>query len=84
MAKRVTTTDLHQEVEQVKSEVRLIKDNHLAHMAQDIDELREEVKESRTFFQDRLDRLDNRIYLILGGVVTTLVTLLATILAGMM
>ena len=54
MAKRVTTQQLANEIEQ-------IKDNHLAHMADDIDELKQAVKENRTFFQDRLDRMDNRM-----------------------
>jgi hypothetical protein len=77
MAKRITTQELHSEIEQIKN-------NHLAHMAEDIDELRDAVKDNRIFFQDRLDRLDNRIFWILGMVLTTLVTLVATILGGMM
>jgi len=77
MAKRITTQELHKEIEQIKN-------NHLAHMAEDIDELQQAVKENRLFFQDRLDRLDNRIFWILGMVLTTLVTLVATILGGMM
>ena len=77
MAKRITTQELHKEIEQIKN-------NHLAHMAEDIDELRDAVRDNRIFFQDRLDRLDNRIFWILGMVLTTLVTLVATILGGMM
>ena len=77
MANRVTVKDLHNEIDQIKK-------NHLAHMAKDIDALQEAVKENRTFFQDRLDRLDNRIYMIMGGVGTTLVTLLAALIGGMM
>ena len=77
MAKRITTQELHSEIEQIKN-------NHLAHMAEDIDELKDAVKENRDFFIGRLDRLDNRIFWILGMVLTTLVTLVATILGGMM
>ena len=77
MANRVTVKDLHYEIDQIKK-------NHLAHMAKDIDELREAVKDNRTFFQGRLDRLDNRIYMIMGGVGTTLVTLLAALIGGIM
>ena len=65
MAKRITTQELHREIEQ-------IKDNHLAHMAEDIDDLKDAVKENRQFFTDRLDRLDNRIWWVLGMVLTTL------------
>ena len=77
MAKRVTTQELHKEIEQIKN-------NHLAHMMEDIDDLRDAVKENRTFFQDRLDRLDNRIFWILGMVLTTLVTLVATVISNAM
>ena len=77
MANRVTVKHLHNEIDQIKK-------NHLAHMAQDIDELREAVKDNRTFFQGRLDRLDNRIYMIMGGVGTTLVTLLVALIGGIM
>ena len=41
-----------------------VKDNHLAHMAQDIDRI--EVK---------VDKLDNRIWMILFGVVSILLTI---------
>ena len=77
MASKVTVKDLHNEIDQIKN-------NHLAHMAKDIDALQEAVKDNRTFFQGRLDRLDNRIYMIMGGVGTTLVTLLAALIGGLM
>ena len=77
MSKRITTQELHKEIEQIKN-------NHLAHMMEDIDDLRDAVKDNRIFFQDRLDRLDNRIFWILGMVLTTLVTLVATIIGGAM
>lgn len=77
MASRVTTRELAKEIEQIKN-------NHLTHMMEDIDDLRSAVKENRTFFQERLDRLDNRIVMIMGGTITTLVTLLASIIGGML
>tara|TARA_R100001510_G_C7631102_1_gene189955 strand:- start:688 stop:921 length:234 start_codon:yes stop_codon:yes gene_type:complete len=77
MGKRVTTQQLANEIEQ-------IKDNHLAHMADDIEELKEAVKDNRTFFQQRLDRMDNRIWLILGATVSTLVTIVGATVGGMM
>ena len=64
---RVTTKELQSEIEQIKN-------NHLAHIIEDIDELKEDVKDNRRFFTERLDRLDNRIYWTLGIVVTTLLT----------
>lgn len=77
MASRVTTRELAKEIEQIKN-------NHLTHMMEDIDDLRASVKENRQFFQERLDRLDNRIILIMGGTITTLVTLLAALIGGLM
>ena len=77
MSKRVTTQELAKEIE-------VIKENHLQHIADDIDDLQQAVKENRTFFIDRLDRMDNRIWLILGATVSTLITILGTIITGMM
>ena len=73
MAKRITTQELHTEIEQIKN-------NHLAHMMEDIDDLKDAVKENKQFFTERLDRLDNRIWAI---VLLSLGTLLSTII-GMM
>ena len=66
---RVTT-------QQLKQEIDVIKDNHLAHMAEDIHELEESVKENRKYFESRLDRLDNRIWWVLGITVTTLISVM--------
>ena len=54
------------------TEIDIIKNNHLAHMAQDIDELKEDIKENRKFFTERMDRLDTRIWWIMGLTVSTL------------
>ena len=72
-SKRKTTQELHSEIEQIKN-------NHLTHMMEDIDDLKDAVKENRIFFTERLDRLDNRIFMILGLVVTTLLTIIGAIL----
>lgn len=66
---RVTT-------QQLANEIDTIKNNHLQHMAQDIDELKEDLKETRQEFNHKLDRLDNRIWWVLGLTVTTLVAIL--------
>lgn len=49
-------------------------------MMEDIDDLKDAVKENRDFFTERLDRLDNRIFWILGLVVTTLVTIVSVMI----
>ena len=74
---RVTTKELQSEIEQIKN-------NHLTHIMADIDELKEDVKDNRRFFTERLDRLDNRIYWTLGIVVTTLLTFLGALLSRAM
>ena len=63
--KKATVADL-------ATEIDIIKNNHLAHMAQDIDELKEDIKDNRKFFTERMDRLDTRIWWIMGLTVTTL------------
>jgi len=67
---RATVADL-------ATEIDIIKNNHLAHMAQDIDELKDDIKENRKFFTERMDRLDTRIWWIMGLTVTTLLVPLA-------
>jgi len=67
---RATVADL-------ATEIDIIKNNHLAHMAQDIDELKDDIEENRKFFTERMDRLDTRIWWIMGLTVTTLLVPLA-------
>lgn len=71
------TDSLEDCIRDIQKDVTLIKTNHLAHMAQDIDELKGEVKETRSFFQQRLDRLDSRLWAIvvmtLGSLVGVLI-----------
>ena len=62
---RATVSDL-------ATEIDIIKNNHLAHMADDIDELKADIKENRKFFTERMDKLDTRIWWIMGLTVTTL------------
>ena len=70
---RVTTQELHKEIEQIKN-------NHLTHIHKDIDSLWVDVKDNRKYFQERLDRLDNRIWAI---VLLSLGTLASTVIGIM-
>jgi len=45
-----------------------------------VTELGDAVKENRTFFTDRLDRLDNRIWMIMALTFTTFITLFASLM----
>lgn len=61
------------QIHELHSEIQLIKDNHLVHIAQDIDDLDAALKETKDAFEKRFDRLDERLWLVVGLVVTTLV-----------
>ena len=67
------------EIIKLQKDVEVIKDNHLAHMADDIDELKKDISENRKFFVERMDKLDNRIWWIMGFTVTTLVTVVISV-----
>lgn len=71
MAKRITTEQLH-------NEIKVIKENHLAHIHDCIHRLESDVKDNRRFFTERLDRLDSRIYWILGTIIATLATVIGS------
>lgn len=69
-----TLSNEHQlQLNDLHNEIRIIKENHLAHIAQDIDNLSAELKDTKEVFDKRFDRLDERIWLVVGLVVTTLV-----------
>jgi len=66
--------------------VQLKQENTKEHTALEkkVDNLQDQIKENRTFFTERLDRLDSRIWLIMVGTVSTLFTVLVTLVAGML
>ena len=79
MAKQPTVDTVQAEL------IQLTAENTKEHSALEtkVDHLQEQIKENRSFFTERLDRLDNRIWIIMAGTITTLVTVLATLLGGM-
>ena len=67
----VRLTQLEIDTRIIKSDIKTIKDNHLAHMSDDIDSI-----------EKKLDKLDNRVWAILFAIVTLAATnVLATWLA---
>jgi len=69
-----TLSSEHQlQLNDLHNEIRIIKENHLAHIAEDIDNLSLELKDTKEVFDKRFDRLDERLWLVVGLVVTTLV-----------
>jgi DNA-binding ferritin-like protein len=72
MPKNITNTHLNQKITVVETDVKHIHDC--------IHRLEDEVKDNRKFFTTRLDRLDNRIWMIMALTFTTFVTLFASLL----
>lgn len=70
---RVTTQEL-------ANEIKVIKDNHLAHLDADVRELKEDIKDNRKFFTERMDRLDNRIWWVLGLTVTSCISIIISMM----
>ena len=58
--------DLHREID-------TIKNNHLHHMQIDLTNLSAELKDTKDVFDKRFDKLDERLWLVIGLIVTTLV-----------
>jgi len=61
------------QIHELHSEIKIIKDNHLAHLAADIDALSAELKDTKDVFDKRFDKLDERLWVVIGLVITTLV-----------
>ena len=59
----VRLTQLEIDTRIIKADITTIKDNHLKHMADDIDSI-----------ENKMDKLDNRIYAILFAIVTLAAT----------
>ena len=69
---KITTQELHSKIEQLE------KSNDLqhGHLSDRVDELRDAVKDNRTFFTNAIESLDKKIWAL---VLLTLSTLLATV-----
>lgn len=79
-----TVVDLQQQMQinDLHKEISLIKDNHLAHIADDIDKLAVELKDTKEIFDKRFDRLDERLWVVVGLVVTTLISIVVSGIFG--
>jgi len=61
------------QIHELHSEIEVIKNNHLHHLQMDLTNLSNELKDTKDVFDKRFDRLDERLWLVIGLVVTTLV-----------
>jgi hypothetical protein len=73
MKPKTLSSEQQLQLNDLHNEIRIIKENHLAHIAEDIDNLSLELKDTKEVFDKRFDRLDERLWLVVGLVVTTLV-----------
>jgi len=62
---RATVADL-------ATEIDIIKNNHLKHIHDCIHRLEDDIKDNRKVFNERMDKLDTRIWWIMGLTVSTL------------
>lgn len=78
--KPTNVVDMHQQMQinDLHKEISLIKDNHLAHIADDIDKLAVDLKDTKDTFDKRFDKLDERLWLVVGLVVTTLISIVVS------
>jgi hypothetical protein len=79
-----TVVDMQQQIQlnDLHKEISVIKDNHLVHLAEDIDNLDVSLKETKVEINARFDKLDDRLWLIVGLVVTTLATIVLSQVFG--
>ena len=66
-----TLSNEHQlQLNDLHNEIKIIKDNHLVHLGQSVEDLKIELKDTKEVFDKRFDRLDERLWLVVGLVVT--------------
>ena len=74
--------DMHQELshKDLWFELKLIKENHLKHLHEDVDDVKTELKEARAEFNQKIDRLDNRIWWLVGLVTVTMLGVITKVI----
>lgn len=60
---------IQKEVEELSSEVKLIKDNHLPHMKEEMGDIKNDV----TSIKERVAWMSKLVWLVLGGTITGLI-----------
>jgi hypothetical protein len=65
------------EIHDLAKEIETVKDVHLAHIHECIHRVEDELKSNKEHFNGRIDKLDSRIFWVLGLTVTTLASVIA-------
>jgi hypothetical protein len=68
------------EIKDLAREIEVVKDVHLAHIHECIHRVEDELKSNKEHFNTRIDKLDNRIFWVLGLTVSTLVSIIASMI----
>jgi hypothetical protein len=68
------------EIHHLAKEIETVKDVHLAHIHECIHRVEDELKSNKEHFNTRIDKLDNRIFWVLGLTVSTLVSIIASMI----
>lgn len=78
--KPTNVVDMHHQMQlnDLHKEISLIKDNHLAHIQSSISKLEDDVKDTKDNFDKRFDKLDERIWVVVGLTVTTLISIVVS------
>ena len=69
----LTHQDLHEDILQNKTDIEIIRhdiktirDNHLHHIEKDMKEVKDDLKEHKKEVSTKIDKMDNRLWWILG------------------
>jgi hypothetical protein len=68
------------EIKDLAKEIEVVKDVHLTHIHECIHRVEDELKSNKEHFNTRIDKLDNRIFWVLGLTVSTLVSIIASMI----
>ena len=68
------------EIKDLAKEIETVKDVHLVHIHDCIHRVEDELKSNKEHFNTRIDKLDNRIFWVLGLTVSTLVSIIASMI----
>lgn len=63
-------------------ELDVIKNNHLVHISKDIDDLESSLADTKSEINQRFDRLDQRLWWVVGLIMTTLLTIVLSQVFG--
>lgn len=63
-------------------EIMLIKENHLKHLSKDVDELKVELKEQRKDTKNMFEKVENRLWWLMGVVTVTMIGVIVKVVVG--